>query len=433
MLGGFFVASGVLAALMALPELWWPTTLAAAVQATAGITIAVTGSLIYAARTDGAPGPEKSAVAVRREAPLLGDWKAVRIGVLLVLGVWAFWYIRVNQADQWLAEDEAERQKAPAWKYSLNDFVGGIPAEKIRKRLSADGFRMRCYGNLDRQSKIEESDTLVCWTLANNIDGIPSQVIAFFFGPEGLRRIRIAFAPEQWPAAKDWFERFEGVAAGKFGVDTGGEDILGRRGTTGLLQISEGRRTPSVMALWHSRERLAETACQSGEFKSAQWRLLCQDWPAPAGPPGFLGGGSAVPVKSGTPARVAATLDSAFADIARCRFPGLFHAPWDGKSHIYFSERGLQPYKEGDGLYHFRVIDAAFGLQVREVIVPGTQDLHALAFDAPLVEAQKAIKSRFGSDFRPSASSRSGEAPELTATRDGKGSVLLCHEREGGE
>jgi len=433
-LGGFFVVSGVLAALMALPTLWYPTTFAAGVQATAGIAIAVIGSLIFSAHNGNEAEPQKSALALRRETPLVRNWKAVRIGVLLTLGVWAFWFVRVNQSDQWLAEDEAERKQAPAWKYSLNDFQGGIPMEDIRKRLAAEGFRMRCYGNLERHDQIEISDTHVCWTLANNIDGMPSQAIAFFFGPEGLRHIRIAFGREQWPAAKAWFERFEGVSAGKFGMDSGGGDIFVRKGATGLLQISEGKRAPSVMALWQSRERLAETTCTTGAFHPAQYKMLCADWPAPAGPARFVAAKAAASVvEKPALAPVLATLESAFADFRHCRFPGFFHAPWDGKSHTYFTERGLQPYKEADGLYYFKVIDVAFGLQVREVIVPGTWDMHVLVFDAPLAEARRAIKTRFGSEFRPSAKSRAGEVPELSVTRDGKRSALLCNEREGGE
>ena len=281
LLGGFFVLGGTLAALAALPAVWWPTLFSAAVTASAGIVIAVIGALMYAAR-DKAAAPQELALALRREHPLVRNWLPARIGILLLIGLWAVWWARGHQADRWLAEDEAERQAAPAWKYRLDDFAGGMAMAEIRQRLSAAGFRMRCYGELGRNEQVEASDTQVCWTLANNIDGIPSQAITFFFGAEGLRHIRIAFAHEHWPAVKVWFEAFDGVAAGKFGKDAGGSDILGRRGATGLLLISESRRTPAIMALWQARGRIAETACKSGEYATERWRLLCRDWPAPA-------------------------------------------------------------------------------------------------------------------------------------------------------
>ncbi|MDP3515098.1 MAG: hypothetical protein Q8S20_20340 [Sulfuritalea sp.] len=287
-LGGFFVLSGALAALAALPTVWWPTLFSSAVTASAGIVIAVIGALMFAARdmavAAAAAEPQELALALRREPPLVHNWLPVRIGILLLIGLWAVWWARGHQSDRWLAEDEAERQAAPAWKYHLDDFAGGMAMAEIRQRLSAAGFRMRCYGELGRNEQVEASDTQVCWTLANNIDGIPSQAITFFFGAEGLRHIRIAFAHEHWPAVKAWFEAFDGVPAGKFGRDAGGSDILGRRGATGLLLLSESRRTPAIMALWQARERLAETACKSGEYATERWRLLCRDWPAPSAP-----------------------------------------------------------------------------------------------------------------------------------------------------
>jgi hypothetical protein len=435
-LGGFFMLSGTLAALAALPTVWWPTMFSSLVTATAGIVIAVIGRLIFAARDPGADAAPESAPAIRREPPLVRNWRPVRIGILLVIGLWAFWWVRNNQSDRWLAEDEAERKAAPAWKYRLDDFASGIPLAQIQKRLSADGFRMRCYGDLGRNEKVEASDTHVCWTLANNIDGIPSQVISFFFGPEGLRHIRIAFPNEQWPAVKAWFERFDGVPAGKFGKDAGGSDIIGRRGSTGMLFISEPKRMPAIMALWQGRERIAETACKSGEYGTERSQLLCNAWPAPATPAAFLAAKAATEDANASartpPGPAPTTLEHAFAGFRDCKFPAFFHAPWDGKSHAYFTERGLRPLKEQDGLYYFKVLDAAFGLQVREVIVPGTRDMHALIFDAPLAEARKALKARFGSEFRPSTKSRAGEGPELSATQDSKRSALLCNEREAG-
>jgi hypothetical protein len=283
-LGGFFAVSGTLTTLVALPTVWRPTPFSSVVTATAGIVIAVVGALMLAARDTAAAGLQESALALRREPPLIRNWLPVRIGILLIIGLWAVWWVKVNQADRWLAEDEAERRAAPAWKYRLDDFASGNSMAEIRKRLTAGGFRVRCYGDLGTSEKIDASDTHVCWTLANNIDGIPSQLISFFFGAEGLRHIRIVFPNEQWPAVKGWFERFGDVPAGKFGKDTGGSDIIGRRGKTGLLLISEPKRTPATMALWQGRERITETACKSGEYATERWRLLCRDWPAPVAP-----------------------------------------------------------------------------------------------------------------------------------------------------
>lgn len=135
---------------------------------------------------------------------------------------------------------------------------------------------------------------------------------------------------------------------------------------------------------------------------------------------------------SGTGA--AASLDKLFANVATCQFDQFYYdEPTRNPPHPYFIERSLKPYKEENGLYFFHVKDSMFGLPVVELIVPGTQDLHGVTFDVPLVKARKVISSKFGTTFRESKKSRDGKAPVLAADHKNiNRSVLYCVEGEGG-
>lgn len=85
------------------------------------------------------------------------------------------------------------------------------------------------------------------------------------------------------------------------------------------------------------------------------------------------------------------SLESAISGFQKCDFEGFYFAPWDPKQlgHRYFYERKLQPYSERDGLYYFKVQDAAFGLPVSEIIVPGTWNYHIVVFDVPVTKARQ--------------------------------------------
>jgi hypothetical protein len=215
-------------------------------------------------------------------------WRAIRIGILVVFGLWAIWYAKTSQWGEWRDDDEAERKRAPAWAYRLDDFTAGIPLPVIKERLSAEGFRMRCYGNLQKHEKIEPDDIEVCWTIANNIEGIPSRMITFFFGADGLRHIRLDFPASEWQAVKAWHIRQGDVAVGNFGRDQGGSTINGRRGKTGLVLASEPGMLNWVMVMWQSREMIQERNCNANEHDQSTWQLLCRDWPALSGPAPFL-------------------------------------------------------------------------------------------------------------------------------------------------
>lgn len=126
----------------------------------------------------------------------------------------------------------------------------------------------------------------------------------------------------------------------------------------------------------------------------------------------------------------AADLESLFSGVATCHFDKFYYdEPDRNLPHSYFIERALKPYKEADGLYYFLVNEQVFGLPAVELVVPGTQDLHAVIFDTPLTIARKALSARFGSDFRESAKSRNGEAPVLVSdVKNVKRSILYCVE-----
>lgn len=229
------------------------------------------GWLMFATR------PSKQIVGAAFEKK---KWQVIRIGILLIIGLWAVWYVQSQRGGNWLEEDEAERIKAPAWPYRFDEFIGGIPMPVVRDRLSKEGFRMRCYA-LEKHEQITPLDTHACWTIANNIDGIPSHMIALFFSKDGLRHIRVDFPKDQWPRVESWFKMQSNMDAGTFGSDAGGSNVHGRRGKSGLILVSSPGGLNWAMAMWQSRELLAETGCKNKQYDDRQWQLLCNDWPLP--------------------------------------------------------------------------------------------------------------------------------------------------------
>ncbi len=127
------------------------------------------------------------------------------------------------------------------------------------------------------------------------------------------------------------------------------------------------------------------------------------------------------------------TLDEVFAQVRDCKFDHFYFAPWDTTQpvHPYFAQRKLEPYREEESIYYFKVQDTLFGLPVVELFVPGTWDLHGVVLDVPLAVAREALRKRFGTDFAPSPRSRIGEVPALLAWQPnpGRQSVLVCEER----
>lgn len=252
------------------------------VIASLAIVLMVAGWLIFS----GWKRPEPAYVA--GELPKARNWRPIRIGILLIVGLAAIWYAKARQWGQWLDEDEAERLKAPDWNYHFDDFTTGISQAEIQKYLSAEGFRMRCYGNLEQREKIEPDDTSVCWTITRSAYGIPSRMIVFFFGDDGLHHIRQDFPKEEWDAVRNWLQAQGDADAGAFGRDQGGAKIDGRRGKTGLILASAPGFMGWTMAVWQGRESLIRRACTGTHQRDPQWLLLCRDWPAPAKPSNFI-------------------------------------------------------------------------------------------------------------------------------------------------
>ena len=280
-LGQLLMIFGALILLFALPGVFQFKVINYLITSVSVLAV-VLGWLLFSSRI---------AVDIQSPAPStkkFRHWRAIRIGLLLVAGLWAIWYIKSSQWGEWRDDDEAERKRAPAWNYRLDEFAAGIPLPVIKDRLSAEGFRMRCYGNLEKHEKIEPDDIEVCWTIANNIEGIPSRMITFFFGPNGLRHIRLDFPESAWPAVKEWHKRQGDLEVGNFGRDQGGSKILGRRGKSGLVLASEPGMLNWVMVMWQSRELIQERNCDAKEHDQATWQLLCKDWPPFPGPSPFL-------------------------------------------------------------------------------------------------------------------------------------------------
>lgn len=280
-LGALLMAVGVIALLGVSAALVDFKLIQYVVAATA-VALIVGGWLVFSRRS------AESIATLVENGPRQRNWRPIRIGILLIIGLAAIWYAKSRQWGQWPDEDEAERLKAPVWNHHFDDFTTGISQADIRKHLSAEGFRMRCYGNLEQREKIEPEDTSVCWTITRSAYGIPARMLVFFFGDDGLHHIRQDFPSEEWDAVSTWLKQQGDADAGEYGRDQGGAKIAGRRGKTGLILASKPGFMGWTMVMWQGRERVIERTCREENDGNPQWRTLCREWPAPARPARFI-------------------------------------------------------------------------------------------------------------------------------------------------
>ena len=93
--------------------------------------------------------------------------------------------------------------------------------------------------------------------------------------------MRMDFGKAEWPEVQKWFEAQGSVLTGSFGREQGGQQIIGRRGRTGLILTSAPGPMNWVMVLWQSREILQERSCAKADSSIGDnWGALCQNWPA---------------------------------------------------------------------------------------------------------------------------------------------------------
>jgi len=224
----------------------------------------------------------RSASKQEQELPAAGDeaprnapsWEVpVFFGAILVLGLWAFWFLNIGRLNDWDESDEREWARAPVWQEGVEAFSGSMRRPETEATLVKRGFRAHCY-RLGPGEGIARGDTDVCWAIAKSAWGIPARRFSLFFGKEGLRQVRMDFPKEQWPAIEAWSKGLEGVPVGDFGQDMGGNIIKGKALKNGLVLTAEPDHLPSVTVLWQSPIFVQETVCKN--VQAGQWELLCR-------------------------------------------------------------------------------------------------------------------------------------------------------------
>lgn len=279
--GLFLMIVGALIFLAALPGLIRFLVIQYAVAAIA-ISMMVAGWLVFSGRRAVSSTSGGASPTGRR------NWRPIRIGVILVVGLAAIWYVKSQQWGPWRSEDVAEHQAAPAWTYALEEFSSDVLRSDVEKTLGAAGFRVRCYGNLQPQERMNPADTEICWTIASSAFGIPSRKIFFAFGSAGLHAIRIDFPREEWPAVERWYEAQGVVVPGDFGRDNTGAKVLSRRGKSGLVMTASPTISGWFPVVFNTRELFMQEVCAERFDQDPQWLLICRDWPPVPRPSGFV-------------------------------------------------------------------------------------------------------------------------------------------------
>lgn len=223
---------------------------------------------------------DKSPQSVVTHSPSFAHWKTIRITALLIFGLGAIWYVRAQQWGEWLEQDEQERRTAPLWTYHFEDFSDKLSRDQIQKKLVQEGFHVRCYGNLKADEQVEPDDKETCWTIARSTDGIPTRMITFWFGENGLKHIRMDFDRSDALEVQKWVDRQGTHLTYDFGREHGGSKIDGWRGKTGLILYAPPGALNWVMVFWQSHETAQKTYCSNIEPSTGHnYQDICLDWP----------------------------------------------------------------------------------------------------------------------------------------------------------
>lgn len=206
----------------------------------------------------------------------IGYWNKTFVVCVAILGLlWAYWYVRIGMWEYWTEEDEKERLAMPAIELDFSEVKYGMTQKEVKDLFTAKGLRMRCYADIRPNEGIESSDTHTCWTIAQSVWNMPSKMIGFSFGSDGLRHIKVDFFGTEQDHLIEYLRNLDGEFVGEFGRDQGGNRVVAVMMEHGLLTTTRTNNMPSATLLWSSRERVLYTVCQKERLTAKQRRIMC--------------------------------------------------------------------------------------------------------------------------------------------------------------
>lgn len=205
-----------------------------------------------------------------------GYWNKTFIVCSAILALlWAFWYVRIGMWEYWTPEFEQERLAQPSIDLDFDEIKYGMTQKEVSDLFTEKGLHMRCYADIRPNEGIEKSDTHICWTIAQSVWNMPSKMIGFSFGSDGLRHIKVDFFGNEQERLVNYLRNLDGESVGEFGRDQGGNRVVAVMMEHGLLTTTRTNNMPSATLLWSSRERIQKTSCIKERLTERQRQIMC--------------------------------------------------------------------------------------------------------------------------------------------------------------
>lgn len=159
-------------------------------------------------------------------------------------------------------QDADERRAAAPWQHDLDFFRGGETVAEVTAEMQRERYRLRCYGDLRSEERLQADDRSNCWANLGVAWGQPALIIAFTFGDHGLRDYMLRFPEDSWSGVQAHLDRSGRRLDLTMGIDqeTGGP-IFGWRFDSGLVMSAAPPHGGDVTVAWQAKEEIARRHC----------------------------------------------------------------------------------------------------------------------------------------------------------------------------
>lgn len=147
------------------------------------------------------------------------------------------------------------------------DQLSELSLSEVKQRYQQQGYRLKCYGDLQRNERISDDDYLCHAPITSAFDDIPARGVVFFFKEERLRHVRFEFPASSFDALQAYLSgklknatRLDGNSLHDFGFDTSGNSLAVWGTRHGLLTTTASNvANQPVVLLWSGKANYPKT------------------------------------------------------------------------------------------------------------------------------------------------------------------------------
>jgi hypothetical protein len=173
-------------------------------------------------------------------------------------------YDRLPATFRYAIDDWYARIGQPAFVISPDTFTA-LPQAEIIREYTNRGHKLKCYGNLQREERIRANNDYLCSAHINSAyDGIPAQLVTFFFTKGELTDVRLEFPSSSYQKLLSYLSRklensrrIDQLPQYDFGTDNMGGRLLVWAVPDGVVVTSDSEVEGDItVLLWSSRKVL---------------------------------------------------------------------------------------------------------------------------------------------------------------------------------